>query len=100
MAISRYSFVNKYRFANNVFYGTAEYNVNISRAISNGTLDCHTHVMVEGDRLDQLSYKYYNDASYWWVIAAASRIGWGLQVPPGTLILIPKSLSTALGVSQ
>ena len=100
MAISRYSFVSKYRLSNNVFYGTANYSTNISNAIRNGTLDCHTHVLADGERLDQLAYNYYNDAKYWWVIAAASKIGWGLQVPPGTIILIPKSLSTALGVSQ
>jgi hypothetical protein len=25
----------------------------------------------------------------WWVIAAASGIGWGMQVPPGVILKIP-----------
>ena len=99
MTISRYSFVNKYRISNNTLYGTANYSSKIRRAVSNGILDYYTHTLAAGERLDQLSYKYYNDASYWWVIAAASRIGWGLQVPEGTMIIIPKSLTAALGVA-
>lgn len=100
MAISRYSFINKYKRSNNVFYATAKYNVRISKAIHNGTLDFNVHILSAGERLDQLAFKHYNDSSYWWVIAAASNIGWGLQVPPGTIIRIPKSLSAALGVAS
>ena len=40
----------------------------------------------------------YNDSSLWWVIAAASGIGWGLQVPPGTVIRIPIDLAQVFGV--
>lgn len=40
-------------------------------------------------RLDQLAGQIYGNGSYWWAIAAASDIGWGLQVPPGTRLLIP-----------
>jgi hypothetical protein len=32
---------------------------------------------------------YYNDARFWRVLSAASDIGWALQVPEGTLIVIP-----------
>jgi hypothetical protein len=31
----------------------------------------------------------YGDSRYWWVLAASSDIGWGLQIPPGTVIRIP-----------
>jgi len=31
----------------------------------------------------------YGNSTYWWIIAAASHIGWSLQVPEGTLIRIP-----------
>jgi nucleoid-associated protein YgaU len=44
---------------------------------------------LEGERLDVLAGQIYNDARYWWVLAAASDIGWGMQVPPGTVIRIP-----------
>ena len=42
------------------------------------------------DRLDLLAKKYYNDTSYWWVIAEANNIGKGsLFVEPGKQIRIP-----------
>jgi nucleoid-associated protein YgaU len=41
------------------------------------------------ERLDTIAGVAYGDGRYWWVLAAASNIGWGLQVPPGTIIRIP-----------
>jgi hypothetical protein len=32
---------------------------------------------------------YYGNGRYAWIIAAASDIGWMLQVPPGTYIRVP-----------
>lgn len=43
----------------------------------------------ESNRLDILAGMYYGDGRLWWVIAAASDIGWALQVPVGTIIKIP-----------
>lgn len=40
-------------------------------------------------RLDQLAGQHYSNGAYWWVIAAASDVGWGLQVPGGTRLRIP-----------
>ena len=45
-----------------------------------------------GDRLDTLSYQYYNNASYWWIIAAANNIHnapFGLK--DGTILRIPQN---------
>lgn len=42
----------------------------------------------QADRLDTISGEVYGEGRYWWVLAAASDIGWGLQVPPGTIINI------------
>ena len=64
-------------------------------AASTGSLKCKILTMNSTQRLDTLAGKYYGDSQYWWVIAAASGIGWGLQVPPGTLIRIPMSTSAA-----
>jgi len=44
--------------------------------------------VTQADRLDTLAGEIYGDAKYWWVLAAASSIGWGMQVPPGTLIFV------------
>jgi nucleoid-associated protein YgaU len=53
--------------------------------------DTDIYVMTEtGDRLDTLSFEYYEDASLWWIIAAANNIHdapMGLQ--DGTILRIP-----------
>jgi hypothetical protein len=41
------------------------------------------------DRLDTIAGEIYGDARYWWVLAIASGIGWGMQVPPNTIIQVP-----------
>lgn len=46
-------------------------------------------VSTQADRLDTLAGSFYGDGRYWWVLAAASNVGWGLQIPPGTLIQVP-----------
>ena len=58
-------------------------------AIEAGTLPFREHSAQEGERLDTIAGVEYGDATLWWIIAAASGIGWALQVPPGTRIVIP-----------
>lgn len=49
------------------------------------------------DRLDQLAYKYYGDAKYWWVIAAVNNLGKGtLMVEGGLQIRIPATPATVI----
>ena len=63
---------------------------NLRAAIRNGEVAItRTLVLTQADRLDNLAGLIYGDSRYWWVIAAASNIGWGLQAPPGTIISIP-----------
>jgi hypothetical protein len=87
MAISRYTFAPKINFG--FQYGTSSSVENIRTAIQNGTISTTTIFLQEVIRLDVLAGKYYGDASYYWLIAAASNIGWSLQVPPNTQIVIP-----------
>ena len=70
----------------------------IWRAVTGGALSFETHTLKEGERLDHLAGQFYNDATMWWVIAAASGIGWGLQVPAGTFIRIPTDLTAIAGI--
>jgi hypothetical protein len=66
---------------------TAQGVVAIRAAIKNGTAPIVRQIIATGsDRLDTLAGDVYGDAHYWWVLAAASSIGWGLQVPTGTVI--------------
>lgn len=47
----------------------------------------------DGDRLDLLANEFYNDISYWWVIAEANDIGKGTTViEPGIQIRIPNPI--------
>lgn len=71
-------------------YGTS-YLVPIIRTnVKSGNIQFTEIVLQGSERLDVLAGKYYGDASLWWLIAAASNVGWGLQVPTGTIIKIPK----------
>ena len=48
----------------------------------------------QGDRLDILANKYYNNSSYWWIIAEANGVGKGsLFVKPGKFLRIPMNLN-------
>jgi hypothetical protein len=75
---------------------TANSFLKLRDAVRAGRLQVSEITLAEGQRLDQLAGQYYGDGKYWWVIAAASEIGWWLQVPPGTRVLIPTDLSEAL----
>jgi nucleoid-associated protein YgaU len=70
----------------------------IRDAIKSGQITTTTHVIKEGDRLDILAGKLYGDGRLWWILAAASGIGWWLQVPPGTRIVVPTDLSVIEGL--
>lgn len=67
-------------------------NSKIYRAVQNNEIPYKTYVTKSGDRLDHISFREYDDALNWWVIAAASGIGWWLQVPEGISLSIPVNL--------
>jgi len=46
--------------------------------------------------LDRLAGQYYGDSRYYWVIAAASNIGFAPQCPPNTVVNIPTNLQQVL----
>lgn len=70
-------------------YGTSFAIQTIRAAVAAGTLPVRTITLRGAERLDTVSGTVYGDARYWWVLAAASNIGWGMQAPPGTIIKIP-----------
>lgn len=87
MAFSRYSRTPVLDYGRQ--YGTGVAAVAIRAAIKDGRIKTK-QILVRGkERLDTLAGSIYGDARYWWVLAAASDIGWGMQVPPGTVINIP-----------
>ena len=94
MAVSRYD-RDPLIFGGRSF-GSAQSVVIIRDAVRRGQLSLKEKIMSESERLDVIAGQQYQDASLWWVIAAASNIGWGLQVPAGTKISIPTNISEVL----
>lgn len=76
----------------------SEINSIIRANVITGNIDSEVIILEENRRLDQIAGQVYGNSSYWWVIAAASGIGWGLQLPEGTLITIPKDLASVLSL--
>ena len=51
------------------------------------------YITSDGDYLDSMAYKFYNDASLWWIIAMANNIGTGrLSVKQGIQLRIPSGI--------
>ena len=96
MAVSRYD-RDPLIFGGRSF-GSAQSVVIIRDAVRRGQLSLKEKIMSESERLDVIAGQQYQDASLWWVIAAASNIGWGLQVPAGTKISIPTDISEVLEI--
>ena len=57
-----------------------------------GLVEFTVKITKESERLDTIAGKIYGSGHLWWIIAAASGIGWGMQVPPGTVLRIPSRL--------
>ncbi len=55
-----------------------------------------------GDRLDLLSFKYYSEASFWWIIAAANPTlrKDSLYLEPGTQLRIPSDFQQVVAQLQ
>lgn len=87
MAFSRYNRAPILDFG--AQYGTSQAVTLIRRAVTSKLLPVESILLKGSERLDVLAGKIYGDASYWWILAAASEIGWGLQVPAGTIINVP-----------
>ena len=85
--ISRYS--NNSRINLGSQLGTSENVLKLRRGIKDGSIPIVRSIIATGeDRLDSLAGTIYGNAKYWWILAVSSGIGWGLQVPSGTIINI------------
>ena len=71
----------------------------LTAAVKAGRLRLRGRVVKEGERLDVIAGEELGDARMWWIIAACSGIGWGLQAPPGTSLSIPIRLSEVKAIT-
>lgn len=91
MAIKRYSRTPILR--SGLQYGTSTAISTLKSAVDAGQITVRIQIAAGEERLDVIAGKVYGDSRNWWIIAAASGIGWALQVPPGTRLVIPLDLS-------
>ena len=96
MALSRYTFSK--RTKNNTTINKSNVSYRVYQAVKSGSIRVSIKILEEGERLDQLAGLYYGDSTLWWVIAAASGIGWSPQVPPGTRLMIPTNAAEIYSV--
>ena len=88
MAFSRYNRTPVLDFG--AQYGTNRAIEAIRSGIASGQIR-YTQVVTRGaERLDTIAGDAYGDGKFWWILSAASNIGWGLQVPPGTMVKVPQ----------
>ncbi len=95
MPLSRYAFT---RTIEGTYKSSGRVSSKIYKAVENGFIDCHVLVLEEGQRIETIAGLSYGDSSLWWVIAAASGVGWALQAPPGTVLRVPKNISQIYGL--
>lgn len=88
MAISRYAYAP--RIAAGFQLGTSDAIASVRSAVHAGAIQCKRATLTANQRLDTVAGDEYGDGRYWWVIAAASDVGWALQCPAGTAIVIPE----------
>lgn len=81
------------RYLGGIKRSSAEAVSRIRTARRLGLIQTQEKILTENQRLDHLAYEYFGDSTKWWILAATSDIGWGMQVPPGTVIRIPTDIS-------
>lgn len=55
-----------------------------------GFISYTEHAYVQGERLDELSYKYYQRSGYWWwILEYNPNISDPFNIEPGTVLRIP-----------
>lgn len=87
MTLSRYARVPVLNMGQ--FYGTSQVISAIRAGIKDGSIPVKTTVLRGAERLDTIAGTVYGDGRLWWVIASASNIGWSLQCPAGTVLVLP-----------
>ena len=51
----------------------------------------------DGDTLDNLAFKFYNDPTLWWIIALSNNLGKGkLSVEPGLQLRVPSNVTSII----
>ena len=76
-------------------YKATKYQTTIYEAVPERDTDIYVTTQ-PGDRLDNLAFLFYGNASHWWFIATINNLT-TMNVPTGTSLRIPASLEKAKG---
>ena len=88
--MSRYQNTKKPRKNKKSYYATTIYN----KVVEKNT-DSY-FIAQEGDRCDNLAFRFYGDSTLWWFIARVNNLK-TMNIPAGTSLRIPLSLKNAKG---
>ena len=92
----RYS--NNRTIKNGTTKATSKAALRLRNAYNAGRITTTVIVIGRALRLDHVAFQYLGDPTMWWAIAALSDIGWGLQLPPGTRLVVPTDVSQIEGL--
>jgi|TARA_B110000495_G_scaffold192118_1_gene195929 hypothetical protein len=53
-------------------------------------------LMVEKTRFDHLAHRFYNNPSYWWILAAANEVHGTMYAKLGSQIRIPRDINSII----
>jgi len=70
----------------------------IRRAKEFGLIPTRDVILTESQRLDHLAHEYLGNSRLWWILAALSDIGWGLQLPAGTVVKVPTDITAVRAI--
>ncbi|MAI13644.1 MAG: hypothetical protein CMM15_06465 [Rhodospirillaceae bacterium] len=73
---------------------TSKTTTRIRRARELGLIPTREITLKESQRLDHLAQEHLGNSHLWWVLAALSDVGWGLQMPAGTIIRVPLEINS------
>mgnify|MGYP003634613169 CR=1 FL=1 len=73
-------------------FGTAKAANQLRAVHKAGGIATKTIVLGKGARLDHVAFTYLGDPTYWWTIAVLSGIGWGMQLPADTMLIVPTKI--------
>lgn len=91
MATGRYFFQP---VIDGTYQTTPDLSTRIYAAVDAGAISAGVMQLESNTRLDVIAFEAYGDATLWWIIAAASGIGWSMQLSPGTYIRVPTNIDT------
>lgn len=79
------------RYATCVLYvdGSVEFLGTRPRIDTSPRPDDTFHIVVEGDRIDLIAYRYLGSAGLWWIICDYNNIFFPLELEPGSVLRIP-----------